>query len=325
MSDKKGTYRDFFVDNGLLVGRHNFKLSFPDNPDSLPEIYSNLQNAWRMYRASNISYENFILELIGYQDCQINKHGQSLFLISHNNTPSINTAALIIIDKNLRENESGLFSFLGSSLSYACHYFDLRYGVFAQHENLIIFDFDDNEFMNKDLIINLPNLLEKDFEGKYFNFSVIFSCIYSYDAGGRRVKSDRGSKSSHMNEKNIIPNRNLYKDNMKIKILYDSLESKIFNLSKEIRFIENKMYTSYEYNGLKICEVHLQKTQIKIWIPLTINEIYNPQISVKDVREIGHYGTGASEFILRDENQIEGVMNIVSQSFSKVSENQEGK
>ncbi|MHA1748367.1 MAG: DUF5655 domain-containing protein, partial [Promethearchaeota archaeon] len=309
---------NFLIDNGLLHGRENFELSYPDNTDTFSKIYSGLIDLWFRYKSSSISYTEFILKLISKQNCQIERHNSSIYFISKSDNPSLKKAVLIVVDEYLGEKDPGLFSFLITSLSYFANHFSLRYGIIAQNKKMIIYDFSDKEFKKKNLIFNLEEIFNDNLEDKYFTFKLVFSCIYSYDPGDREISKRKIMNSSSKSGGVVIKNRLLYRNDELITNLMKKLESRILNLSENVRFVENKMYTSFIYNNKKFCEVHMQKSQIKIWIPLTINEIHNPQVQIKDVREIGHYGTGATEFFLKNENQIDDVINIINQSFQHV-------
>lgn len=324
MSDEKDYYERLIVDNGLLAGRDNFKITFPENSSGFPKIFGELSKLWELYRSTTIPYTDFIIELIEKQNCQMSKLESPVYLLYHNDKPSAPKAVLMIVEDNLKESDPELLSFLISSLSYIGIHQNLRYGVLAIFDKLILFDFDDQEFRSKNLIFNLSELFNEEKYNGYYSFEIIFSCLYSYDAGGREVKQRSSGKAIQKRSKEIITNRNLYKGVSKITSLNESLESEILRLSKDVSLIENKMYTSYEYQGSKICEVHLQKTQIKIWVPMSIEEIINPRLPVKDVRKIGHYGTGATEFFLKNDTELDDVMDIIRQSFHYLYQN-EGK
>ena len=98
--------------------------------------------------------------------------------------------------------------------------------------------------------------------------------------------------------------------------LFERLRESIFGLAEEGEITEkaNKMYIGYKH-GKNFCEIRLQNKLIQIWLDISPSDLVDPLKMVRDVSNIGHYGTGDSEIKLSEVNNIDQVMNLIEQSF----------
>ena len=94
------------------------------------------------------------------------------------------------------------------------------------------------------------------------------------------------------------------------------MREKILGLAEEGEVIEkaNKMYIGYSH-GKNFCEVRLQSKSLLIWLDISPEELEDPYNLIRDVSNIGHYGTGASEVRLNEPEDLDGVMSLIEQSF----------
>jgi predicted transport protein len=75
------------------------------------------------------------------------------------------------------------------------------------------------------------------------------------------------------------------------------------------------MYIGYSVKK-NFCEIHFQSLRLKLWVNVNIDEIQDPMHLCRDVRNIGHYGTGETEFFLERIEDLDLVFGLIEQSFN---------
>ncbi len=98
--------------------------------------------------------------------------------------------------------------------------------------------------------------------------------------------------------------------------LFTEIRKKIHGLPSKCVEKFNKMYIAYSAPA-KFCEVHIQVNQLKIWLNSPVEQLHDPRNLCRDVRHIGHYGTGATEISLRFTRDIEYVSDLIRQSYEQ--------
>ena len=100
--------------------------------------------------------------------------------------------------------------------------------------------------------------------------------------------------------------------------LFEILREKIFELGDDEAIIEkaNKLYVSYKH-GKNFCEVKLQNQGLKLWIDISYQDLNDPKGLGKDVTDIGHHGTGSVEIRLLEQQSINDVVELISQSYQQ--------
>lgn len=104
--------------------------------------------------------------------------------------------------------------------------------------------------------------------------------------------------------------------NDELKQLFSALQEKIFALESDQKIEENprKHYIAYRTNK-NFVELQFQAKSIKIFIDLQKDELDDPRDLVRDMSNIGHYGTGDSEVILSSLDDLEYIVKLVEQSY----------
>jgi predicted transport protein len=102
----------------------------------------------------------------------------------------------------------------------------------------------------------------------------------------------------------------------KIKELFKELQSSILSLETDQEIKENprKKYIAYA-TSKNFVELQIQTSQIKLWIDLEKKELDDPKDLVRNVKSVGHYGTGDSEVILKDFDSLDYVVDLIKQSY----------
>lgn len=96
--------------------------------------------------------------------------------------------------------------------------------------------------------------------------------------------------------------------------LFKALQERIFSLSDEITERPLRRYITYKH-GRNFAEVWIQQAALKIWLDIDPAELNDPLGLARDVRHVGHWGTGDVEVNLRTPEQLEAVMNLIEQAY----------
>jgi predicted transport protein len=100
--------------------------------------------------------------------------------------------------------------------------------------------------------------------------------------------------------------------------LYEEMKQRILNFGEGIELVPRKHYIGFKVNT-NFIDIHPQKSQIKIWINLNIGELDDPKRIARDVSNIGHWGNGDYEIIIRPSEDIDYLMMLVKQSYKEHS------
>lgn len=96
--------------------------------------------------------------------------------------------------------------------------------------------------------------------------------------------------------------------------LFKSLQERILSLSDEITEKPLRRYVSYKH-GKNFAEVWIQNSRLKLWLDIDPNELNDPHGLARDVRNVGHWGTGDVEINLESPEFLDAVMDLIEQSY----------
>ncbi|GAA4100513.1 AAA family ATPase [Mucilaginibacter panaciglaebae] len=97
-----------------------------------------------------------------------------------------------------------------------------------------------------------------------------------------------------------------------ISTLYHKLKSLIVSLDSEIIIAPLKDYIAFKKNK-NIVDVTILKKSLKIWINLKKGKLADPENLARDVSNIGHWGNGDYEILIKDDTKIEYISELVTQ------------
>ena len=103
----------------------------------------------------------------------------------------------------------------------------------------------------------------------------------------------------------------------KIKSHVEIIREYILGLDSSIEEVPKKFYIAYKISQNIAC-VEVQKQKILIYLKLKLEDIDTPPKIYKDVTEIGHFGTGDSEFTIKSEEDIELTKPFIELAYQKV-------
>ncbi|RMH41336.1 MAG: DUF91 domain-containing protein [Gammaproteobacteria bacterium] len=101
-----------------------------------------------------------------------------------------------------------------------------------------------------------------------------------------------------------------------IVALFEQLRERVLALGEDVIEKATKNYVAYKH-GTNFCEVWIQVRQLKIWLDISPDEIQDPLGLGRDVRGIGHWGTGDVEVAFSNPEQLDAVMALIEQSYQQ--------
>ena len=95
--------------------------------------------------------------------------------------------------------------------------------------------------------------------------------------------------------------------------LYETFRDAIVNLSDDIEIIPRKKRIAFKSNRI-ICDILIQKSGIKLWVNLKSGELDDPKNLMRDVSNIGHWGNGDYELVIKNTDDLEYIMSLIKQA-----------
>lgn len=95
--------------------------------------------------------------------------------------------------------------------------------------------------------------------------------------------------------------------------LYETFRDTILNFKEDIEIIPRKKRIAFKGNSI-ICDILIQKSGIKLWINLKSGELDDPKNLMRDVSNIGHWGNGDYELVIKNTDNLEYIMSLIKQA-----------
>jgi predicted transport protein len=95
--------------------------------------------------------------------------------------------------------------------------------------------------------------------------------------------------------------------------LYESFKGAIQNLSDNIEIVPRKKRISFKKDRI-MCDIHIQKGRLKMWINLKKGTLDDPKQITRDVSSTGHWGNGDYELTITNTNNLEYIMSLAKQA-----------
>jgi len=197
-------------------------------------------------------------------------------------------------------------------LSYAKNIFILT-NVKKTIENL--FQFPNNK------IINIINDKLKEMLGHKFGNDEIEESLHQFNIQiNTDVHEPPDDSSDDDKQKQIWTIEHQFKDKKwdSSYNLYNKLVKKLKDA--EMIFEENptKLYIGFIVNEINFCQIHGQKSGLKMWINLKMSDLSEQEtLKVRDVSSIGHWGMGTTEAIVSNESDFDWILPLIKKSYNK--------
>lgn len=98
-----------------------------------------------------------------------------------------------------------------------------------------------------------------------------------------------------------------------IKELYDELKERIYLLGENIEVKPTKLYIAFK-SSTNFCDITLQRNKMKIWLNVRKDTLDDPRGMARDVSDVGHWGNGDYEIIIKPEDDMDYLMTLIRQS-----------
>lgn len=103
------------------------------------------------------------------------------------------------------------------------------------------------------------------------------------------------------------------------KILFESLDKRIMNLSPAVKKEYKKMYVAYKLDT-NFVDIVFQKQRLRLSVNMKFPDIIDPNGICRDITRIGRWGNGNVELFMEHKDQLDQIMEIVKQSFDAQGE-----
>ena len=110
-----------------------------------------------------------------------------------------------------------------------------------------------------------------------------------------------------------------YDMNAFTRILFESLDKRIMNLSPAVKKEYKKLYVAYKLDT-NFVDIVFQKQRLRISINMKFSEINDPNGICKDITGLGRWGNGDVELFMEHQDELDQIMEIVKQSFDAQAE-----
>lgn len=110
-----------------------------------------------------------------------------------------------------------------------------------------------------------------------------------------------------------------YDVNAFTRILFESLDKRIMNLSPAVKKEYKKLYVAYKLDT-NFVDIVFQKQRLRISINMKFSEINDPNGICKDITGLGRWGNGDVELFMEHRDELDQIMEIVKQSFDAQAE-----
>ena len=149
-----------------------------------------------------------------------------------------------------------------------------------------------------------------------FGEALLLLELVNATSGASEVSSDNSKKSVKSQIKYATVSELLEKSDTKLMDLFEALKAFLLALGDDVQMKTLKFYFAFKrLKNFACVEVHPQAEKLLIFVKVHPDEIELQKDFIRDVREIGHFGTGDLEISIRSENDLERAKPLILQSY----------
>ncbi len=115
------------------------------------------------------------------------------------------------------------------------------------------------------------------------------------------------SEEEHLNHPKVLETT---------KEIYKKIKERIINIGGDIEIVPRKMYIVFK-RKTNFFDITILKGELWCWINLKKGELDDPKNLCRDVSNIGHYGNGDYELVIKEDSDLDYVMFLINQSYKK--------
>lgn len=151
-----------------------------------------------------------------------------------------------------------------------------------------------------------------------FQATKVSTLSSSVDRGKNPVMVEAGKKAAQVRATaTYVFDEHLEGKPPHIQSLMHSIREFIVELDPAIEEVPKKYYVAYKISQNIVC-MEPQSRNIKLFVKLSSTDVTSPPQFYRDVTEIGHYGTGDTEFTISSEQDFELVKPYIGLAYNKV-------
>ena len=106
-----------------------------------------------------------------------------------------------------------------------------------------------------------------------------------------------------------------YDTNAFTRMLFESLDKRIMNLSPAVKKEYKKLYVAYKLDT-NFVDIVFQKQRLRISINMKFSDVNDPDGICRDITGLGRWGNGDVEVFMEHQDELDKVMGIVEQSYN---------
>lgn len=106
-----------------------------------------------------------------------------------------------------------------------------------------------------------------------------------------------------------------YDTNAFTKMLFETLDKRIMNLSPSVKREFKKLYIAYKLDT-NFVDIVIQKQRLRISVNMKFADIFDPNGICRDITGLGRWGNGDVELFLDHTSEVDQVMEIIEQSYN---------
>ena len=178
------------------------------------------------------------------------------------------------------------------------------------------------QFSTHQKAINFSDLPFEFWEVSRYKNSLIQYKQVKVDKKAVSIKSishkDRETSFVDKQVKVYTEEKHLESRKKKIQELYEELKTQILSIDETIEVKPLAKYIAFKAET-NFVDIHIQKTQIKMWLNLEKGELKDAESITRDVSDTGHWGNGDYEIVLRNTENLPVILSLIKQSYEKNS------
>lgn len=258
--------------------------------------------------SSEFSVGNFRIDTLAYD-----KHTKSFVIIEYKNTRSYS-----VIDQGY----SYLSNMLNNKAEYILQYItntkktinkkDIDWSqsrIFFVSPKYTKYQLESINF--KDLPIYLYHI--KKYKGNLIGLELITANDTS--ASINTVSSNEIKKQVDKEVKVYTEKEHLENTDDNILEIYQEIKDAILEFGDNIEIKATKNYIAFKINNTNITDIITQKTQLKLFINLKKGELNDPKNLMRDISNIGAWGNGDYEIVIKNKDNIYDILSLIKQSY----------
>lgn len=102
--------------------------------------------------------------------------------------------------------------------------------------------------------------------------------------------------------------------------LFHVVRKRILNLDPSVREVFLKLYVAYKVQT-NFVDIIPQKRSLRLSINLPFDEVVDPEGICRNVKDLGRWGNGEVEIMMKDTSRLENIMEVIQQALNRQIEN----